>query len=311
MIGQLESEASARLFSDFLYAQGIDNQTEPERGGGWALWIHAEEQMEAAKTLLNEYRQNSRDPKYQQASRVAEEKWRQEQKANEAAEKRFHDRSKLFPFGGLGVGYLTAVLIGISVATALVSSFGDNKKPILWLFISERIVEGGLSERLAGLLEIRHGEVWRLFTPMLVHFSLPHLFFNWLWMLDLGTMIERRQSARMLLALVLAPVLCLLFFRNLPLATDNILVGYLKRSYLRTLERVLDHRLISLGIFAALILVTACYAVPRLGREFMPELEEGNLWIRGTFPVNVSLEEVSEKVRTAREIMQKYGVRLT
>src|SRR6266699_2016331 len=133
MIGQLENEASARLFSNFLYAQGIENQTEPERTGAWALWIHAEEQMDAAKALLNDYRENPRDPKYQQASRVAEEKWRQEQKANEAAEKRFHDRSKLFPLGGLRVGYLTGILIALSVATALVSRFGDNTKPISWL----------------------------------------------------------------------------------------------------------------------------------------------------------------------------------
>src|SRR3989442_14322754 len=76
MIGQLENEASAHLFSDFLYAQGIENQTEPERSGAWALWIHAEEQMDAAKALLTQYRENPRDPKYQQASRVAEEKWR-------------------------------------------------------------------------------------------------------------------------------------------------------------------------------------------------------------------------------------------
>src|SRR5213593_2993070 len=91
MIGQLENEASARLFSNFLYAQGIENQTEPERSGAWALWIHAEEQLDAAKALLNEYRENPRDPKYQQASRVAAEKRKQEQKANAVAEKRFHD----------------------------------------------------------------------------------------------------------------------------------------------------------------------------------------------------------------------------
>ena len=33
-------------------------------------------------------------------------------------------------------------------------------------------------------------------------------------------------------------------------------------------------------------------ALPFLGREFMPALEEGNVYIRGTFPVKVSLEEV-------------------
>ena len=203
MIGQLENEASARLFSDFLYAQGIENQTEPERSGAWALWIHAEEQVDAAKALLNEYREDPRDPKYQQASRVAAEKRKQEHKANAAAEKRFHDRHKLFPLGGLGVGYLTAVLIAISVATALVSNFGDKIKPILWLYFSEYDVEGGFTARLAGLPEIRHGEVWRLFTPMFVHFGLPHLFFNMLWLLDLGTMIERRQSTARLAVLVL------------------------------------------------------------------------------------------------------------
>ena len=203
MIGQLENEASARLFSDFLYAEGIENQIEPERSGAWALWIHAEEQMDAARALFEEYRGNPRAPKYQRASRVAEEKWRKEQKANEAAEKRFHDRSKIFSLGGSGIGFLTGVLIALSVATGLVSGFGHNTKPIFWLYFSVYDVEGGFLARLGGMPEIRHGEVWRLFTPMFVHFGLPHLFFNMLWMLDLGTMIERRQSARVLLVLVL------------------------------------------------------------------------------------------------------------
>ncbi len=203
MIGQIENESSARLFSNFLYVQGIENQTEPERGGTWALWIHAEDQMDAARALLNEYRQNPRDPKYQEASRVAAEKWKQEQKANAAAEKRFYDRGRLFPLGRLGVGYLTGILIAISVATWLVSGFGQNDKPILWMFISEYDVEGGIVARLHGLPEIRHWELWRLFTPIFVHGHIMHIFFNMLCLLDFGTMIERRQSTARLAVLVL------------------------------------------------------------------------------------------------------------
>ena len=51
---------------------------------------------------------------------------------------------------------------------------------------------------------------------------------------------------------------------------------------------------------------TAAFILPRLGREFMPELEEGNLWLRATFPNNISLEEVSERVRQARAIIRGF-----
>jgi cobalt-zinc-cadmium resistance protein CzcA len=47
-------------------------------------------------------------------------------------------------------------------------------------------------------------------------------------------------------------------------------------------------------------------ALPWLGGEFMPQLEEGNLYVRGTFPVNVSLEEVSAKARKARTILRSF-----
>ena len=38
----------------------------------------------------------------------------------------------------------------------------------------------------------------------------------------------------------------------------------------------------------------------------MPELEEGNLWIRGTFPLNASLERVADDGAEARAIMASY-----
>jgi cobalt-zinc-cadmium resistance protein CzcA len=109
----------------------------------------------------------------------------------------------------------------------------------------------------------------------------------------------------LLLSLTVAPVLCLIFFRNLQPTPDNFLVRYLKRSYLRQLERCLNHRGITLGIFGALTLITIA-VLPILDREFMPELEEGNLWIRATFPLNVSLEEAATKVEIARAIMREY-----
>ena len=58
-------------------------------------------------------------------------------------------------------------------------------------------------------------------------------------------------------------------------------------------------------VFGALAVATA-FAIPFLSREFMPELEEGNVYIRGTFPVSISLAEAAAQTKTARHILQKY-----
>jgi cobalt-zinc-cadmium resistance protein CzcA len=110
----------------------------------------------------------------------------------------------------------------------------------------------------------------------------------------------------LVLALTVAPVLCMLFLRKLRPSQDNFLVRYLRRSYLQQLAWVLDHRWVSLSVFLTLILGTGVFILPRIGREFMPELEEGNLWIRGTAPLNVTLARHSTVSREARRIMSTY-----
>jgi cobalt-zinc-cadmium resistance protein CzcA len=112
-------------------------------------------------------------------------------------------------------------------------------------------------------------------------------------------------AGALLLALTVAPVMCLLFFKNLQPSQDNWLVRWMKRSYLRQLERCLNHRILTLALFGSLTVLTVA-VLPLLGREFMPELEEGNLYIRGTFPINASLEEVADKTRRARQILRSY-----
>jgi cobalt-zinc-cadmium resistance protein CzcA len=131
-------------------------------------------------------------------------------------------------------------------------------------------------------------------------------------------------AGALLLALTLSPVLCLLLFRHLKARRDNFLVRGIKAGYLHNLEMILNHRGLALGAFATLLAVTGCWLfvlpslkdvpalapvvsrLPLLGREFMPELEEGNLYIRGTFPVNISLDDVSARAGRARAIMRRY-----
>ncbi len=107
------------------------------------------------------------------------------------------------------------------------------------------------------------------------------------------------------LALTLAPVLCLLFFKRLEPVPDNFLVRVLKSRYLNQLRLCLKYRWVTLGVMGSLIVFTV-FLLPLLGREFMPELEEGNLWIRATYPMNVNLDAVSEQTDRAQRIMQRY-----
>lgn len=109
----------------------------------------------------------------------------------------------------------------------------------------------------------------------------------------------------LILSLTLSPVLCGLLFTKLKPAKDNMLVRCLKGFYVGQLRLALRFRWLSVGLFAALLAATAI-ALPHLGAEFMPELEEGNVYVRGTFPVNASLDEVADKALTARKILQKY-----
>ena len=109
----------------------------------------------------------------------------------------------------------------------------------------------------------------------------------------------------LLLALTLSPVLCLLLFKNLKPSRDNFVVRWLRSSYLRQLNFCLNHRVMTLAVFGVILAVTLV-AASRLGREFMPELEEGNLYVRGTFPVNISLEDAAAKADLSRAIMRTY-----
>lgn len=54
-------------------------------------------------------------------------------------------------------------------------------------------VQKGLSDYPA-FEKIREGQVWRLFTPCLLHADLFHIFFNMLWLIVLGKQIEQRLS---------------------------------------------------------------------------------------------------------------------
>jgi GlpG protein len=209
LIGHLADETQARTFGDYLYAQGIQNQAEHDKEKGWAVWIQDEDQIERASQMLTAFRQNPNDSKYTSEAAKAAKLRAADDESREAYRKRVRNRRHLFrPLTGYGFGPLSFVLIVVSVVVFVLSKFGTEHEPIMKLFITSFEERGGYIEWVQGLPEIHHGEFWRLITPIFIHFSPLHIFFNLLWLQDLGSMIEARHSTWFLAIFVVVIAVC-------------------------------------------------------------------------------------------------------
>ena len=104
----------------------------------------------------------------------------------------------------------------------------------------------------------------------------------------------------LVLTLTVIPVLTSLLFRRPPSQRESPLLRWLRRPYQPALRWCLRRPLIPvLGATAGVVL--ALFLFTRLGKEFLPELDEGDLWVRVQFPIGISLEAVRPHVREIRE----------
>jgi cobalt-zinc-cadmium resistance protein CzcA len=112
-------------------------------------------------------------------------------------------------------------------------------------------------------------------------------------------------AGALVLALTLTPVLSVLLLKHVKPVQENRLARNLRVRYLRNLQLCLSYPKTTCALLVFLIGGTACL-IPQLGREFMPELEEGNLWCRGIGELNMNLEHSVAIAKQARAIMARY-----
>ena len=109
----------------------------------------------------------------------------------------------------------------------------------------------------------------------------------------------------LLFSLTLVPLLCFYFLRKGLPEKENLLVRTCARLYRPALVAALSHRrLVTAGAVAAMGASLAL--VPRLGTEFLPELNEGTIWINLTLPPGISVSETSRVTARLRSEILKF-----
>ena len=87
--------------------------------------------------------------------------------------------------------------------------------------------------------------------------------------------------------------------------TETIVVRMIHAVYMPVLRAAVANRVFTL-LIAAVLLGGAFVGVRALGLEFLPKLEEGNLWIRATMPSTISLEEGNGYANRMRKLIASF-----
>jgi len=108
----------------------------------------------------------------------------------------------------------------------------------------------------------------------------------------------------LLLSLTLVPLLCLFLLRKKIPHGENALVRAIKRPYTGSLRYALTRPKLVIGAALVGFLISVALA-SRLGTEFLPELNEGTLWVNANLPSGISVEQARVYCRKMRELIRQ------
>jgi GlpG protein len=202
-LGTLPKELDPKVFADYLLTVGMKIRVD-ERPDGWALWIYNEDHLPRAREELNGYLSAPDDPRYRSAVDSAKSIRREEKQLDQKFRKNFREAADIWGYPSLRRRPVTVLLGALSVLVFfLYESNGTHHKVQEALRFTTDIVDAQGHEHNNGMNDIEHGEIWRLVTPIFLHFGIIHLVFNMMALSTLGTIIEIRRGSLRLAAMIL------------------------------------------------------------------------------------------------------------
>ena len=105
--------------------------------------------------------------------------------------------------------------------------------------------------------------------------------------------------------LTLLPVLCSWFMRHGVSERRNGIFENLKARYVKSLDYCLA-RPWGTTLACAAALAFSLLLIPFIGAEFMPQMDEGALWVRATMPYTISFDEAAKIAPKVRDILHAF-----
>ncbi len=184
---EIPSEVDLTGFARFLSAQGLPHRI-TEEGLNQVIWVADERAVAYVQAAYSEYQagrlplqeeEPALAPQVSVAQRVFEAFWR-------------------YP---LSMGLILVCILFLPVGMNLQDVQTDSLFARM-MFVMLVDVQG---EQYFASMEytLKQGEVWRLFSPMFVHFSWLHIVFNLLWLWEIGRRIEQVNGSWALLGIVM------------------------------------------------------------------------------------------------------------
>lgn len=109
----------------------------------------------------------------------------------------------------------------------------------------------------------------------------------------------------LLVALLLTPVLSFMAFRKPMKIHTNKWLNKITEAYQRTLSLVVDSRKMVYSALSVTLVGSAILFVT-VGKDFLPPLDEGSIWIQTQLPSGISMEKSNEMAKDLRKVLSQF-----
>lgn len=198
-IGTIAERAQAALFQEYLETRGVEATIDTDDGTN-RIWVYDYDQVPVARTEFQRFQAATDRTLFEQAVL----KFRSEEKLAPARDVRKNrpalTKSKSeSPF--VDQIPVTLALAAVCIGVGIMTVFGTQNIDLIRSLRISAAPPAALATPDAQFVnfgripEIGSGHVWRLVTPIFLHGSLAHLFFNIVWLVPLGGAIEYRRGS--------------------------------------------------------------------------------------------------------------------